>query len=408
MRKKRFGIFAVGAVLALAATACGSSGGGSNAAQPDRSDLELVIGSVWPEGDPESTSVSPVMASINLAVQDIRAAGGNVRLLRGDYGTDPDAAAEAVNRLLDEGVHAILGAGSSQASQSFIQTLYDAQIPQCAASNTSPSFSTQENAAFFFRTVPPDEAVSPIVATLVAADGATHVAIPARDDDWGNALSNLLVESLGELGVSAEIISYDPNATSFDPIFAAVQSTGADAVVFVTFSEGAEIIRGLLEAGLPATAMYGTDGIYDHNLAEVVSPSSPEVLNGFLMVAAGGNPTFNGRITGLTDGNVVWGGQAYDCVVVLMLAALAADSTSGPAIIAEVPGVTKGGQQCFSYRSCSLLVLDGVDIDYVGASGTLELDEVGDPTIGRYFVAELNYGVLTVIASHDVDLAELG
>lgn len=398
---------AVGTALALAATACGGGDGG-HAAHPAGSDFELVIGSVWPEGDPESSSDSPVIASIDLAVQDIRAAGGNVRLLRGDYGTDPDAASEAVDRLLDEGAHVIVGAGSSQASQSFIQTLYDAQIPQCAASNTSPSFSTQENAAFFFRTVPPDEAVSPIVATLVAADGAANLAIPARDDDWGNALSNLLVESLGELGVSAEIISYDASATSFDSVIAAVQGMGADAVVFVTFSEGVEIIRGLIEAGMAPTAMYGTDGIYDHNLAEMVNPSNPEVLNGFVLVAAGGNPTFNSRISGLTDGNVVWGGQAYDCVVVLMLAALAADSTSGSAIIAQVPEVTKGGQKCFHYEECALRAVDGVDIDYVGVSGPLELDEVGDPTFGRYFVAELNYGVLTVIASHDVDLAELG
>ncbi|MCY3633254.1 MAG: ABC transporter substrate-binding protein [bacterium] len=408
MKARWFGMAAVGAALALAATACGSSSDDGNAAQPDRRDLELVIGSVWPEGDPETSSVSPVVASIDLAVQDIQAAGGNVRLLRGDYGTDPDAASEAVNRLLGEGVHVILGAGSSQASQSFIQTLYEAQIPQCAASNTSPSFSTQDNAAFFFRTVPPDEAVSPIVATLVAADGATHVAIPARDDDWGNALSNLLVNSLGELGVSAEIIFYDADTTSFDPVVAAIQSTGADAVVFVTFSEGAEIIRGLVEAGMSANTMYGTDGIYDHNLAHVVNPSNPEVLNGFLLVAAGGDPSFNGRISGLTDGNVVWGGQAYDCVVLSMLAALAANSNSGSAIIEEVPGVTKGGRQCFSYKECALLVVDGVDIDYVGASGPLELDGVGDPTVGRYFVAELNYGVLTVIASHDVDLAEMG
>ncbi|MCY3634545.1 MAG: ABC transporter substrate-binding protein [bacterium] len=398
----------MGAALALAATACGGGGDGTNAAQPAGNELELVIGSVWPEANPEASSDSPVTASIDLAVKDIHAAGGRVRLLRGDYGTDPEAASEAVDRLLGEGAHVILGAGSSQASQSFIQTLYDAQIPQCAASNTSPSFSTQENAAFFFRTVPPDEAVSPIVAALVAADGATNVAIPARDDDWGNALSNLLVQSLGELGVSAETISYDASATSFDSVIAAVQSLGADAVVFVTFSEGVEIIRGLIEAGMPPTAMYGTDGIYDHNLAQMVNPSNPEVLNGFVLVAAGGDPSFNGRISGLTDGNVVWGGQAYDCVVVLMLAALAAGTTSGSAIIEQVPGVTKEGRQCFHYEECARLTLDGVDIDYVGASGPLELDEVGDPTFGRYFVAELNFGVLTVIASHDVDLAELG
>ena len=408
MKQRLLRMMAAGTALALAATACGGSGDGSQTSHSAGSDFELVIGSVWPEGDSGPSSDSPVVVSINLAVQDIQAAGGKVRLLRGDYGTEPNAASDAVDRLLDEGAHAILGAGSSQASQSFIQTLFDAQIPQCAASNTSPSFSTQENAAYFFRTVPPDEAVSPIVATLVAGDGATNVAIPARDDDWGNALSNLLVESLRELGVSAEIIPYDVSATNFDSVIAAVQSMGADAVVFVTFSEGTEIIRGLLEAGMDPAAMYGTDGIYDHYLAETVNPSNPELLNGFVLVAAGGDPVFNLRISGLTDGNVVWGGQAYDCVVVLMLAALAAGTTSGPAIIAQVPEVTRGGRECFHYKECALLTLDGVDIDYVGASGPLELDEVGDPTFGRYFVAELNFGVLTVVASHDVDLAELG
>ena len=347
------------------------------------------------------------MAAINLAVEDIQAAGGNVRLLRGDYGPEPDAASEMVDHLLDEGAHVIVGAGSSEVSQSFIQTLNEVQIPQCSPSSTSPSFSTQENATFFFRTVPPDGAVSPILAAIVAADGATNVAIPARADDWGNALSNLLVESLGELGVGAEIISYETDATSFDSVIAAVQAMGADAVVFVTFSEGAEIIRGLLESGMPATAMYGTDGIYDHNLAEMVNPSGHEMLNGFVLVAAGGDSLFNRRLSPLTDGNVVYGGQAYDCVIVLALAALVAGTTSGPEIIAEVPGVTKGGQKCFLFEECALLVVEGVDIDYVGASGPLELDEVGDPTFGRYFVAELNYGLLTVVATHDVELAEL-
>ena len=44
-----------------------------------------------------------------------------------------------------------------------------------------------------------------------------------------------------------EIFSYDEDAASYDPTVSAIEGMGADAVVLITFSEGAQIIRGLLE-----------------------------------------------------------------------------------------------------------------------------------------------------------------
>ena len=349
-----------------------------------------------------------MVVAVDLAVEDIKAAGGNIRLLRADSQTDPDVAPEAVNRLLGEGAQVIVGASASGVSQSFIQTLYDAQIPQCSPSNTSPSFSTQENAAFYFRTVPPDQAVSLILAQIVAADGATNVAIPARADDWGNNLSRLMADRLADLGVNAEVFAYDDDATSFDPTVAAIEAMGPDAVVLVTFAEGAQIIRSLLEAGVPPTAMYATDGTYDLNLPEMVDPNNPNVLDGMVMTAAGGSSEFSERLVDLTDGNVLYGGQAYDCVMILALAARAAGSNDGPAIIEQVGKVTSVGQQCREYGECAALIDAGVDIDYEGVSGPLALDEVGDPTFGRYVVAQFIDGTLTVIDSQDVDLTTLG
>ena len=375
---------------------------------PGTGDIELVIGQVMPETGSLAFLNSPMIEGVGLAIEDIVEAGGNVRLLTGDTATDPDVAPETVNRLLGEGSHVIVGAAASGVSQSFIQTLYDAQIPQCSPSNTSPSFSTQENAGFYFRTVPPDQAVSPILAGIVAADGATNVAIAARADDWGNALSSLLAKSFTELGVAYQIIAFDEDATSYDATVAAIEDMGADAVVLVTFSEGAQIIRGLLEAGIPPEVMYGTDGIYDRNLADTVDPSNPNVLDGFVALTAGGGDVFSERLIARTGGDVAYGGQAYDCVVVLALAALAAGSNEGPAIIGQVQTITRGGQKCFSYAECAGLIAEGADIDYDGVSGPLELDDVGDPTFGRYIIAEFIDGELTVTGSQDVDLAELG
>ena len=147
-------MLAVCAALVLVAAACGGDDDGDTTSTT--LDPELVIGQVMPETGALAFLNAPMIVSIDLAVQDIQAAGGNVRLLTGDSATDPDVAPETVNRLLGEGAHVIVGAAASGVSQSFIQTLYDAQIPQCSPSNTSPSFSTQQNAGFYFRTVPPD------------------------------------------------------------------------------------------------------------------------------------------------------------------------------------------------------------------------------------------------------------
>ena len=393
------------AALALVATACGND---EEESAPAADDFELVIGRVMPETGALAFLSPPMIVSIELAVQDIQAAGGNVRLLTGDTATDPDVAPEAVNRLLGEGAHVIVGAAASGVSQSFIQTLYDAQIPQCSPSNTSPSFSTQDNAGFYFRTVPPDQAVALILANIVAGDGATNVAILARADDYGNALADLLAKNFTELGVNYQIFSYDEDAASYDPTVAAVEGMGADAVVLLSFAEGAQIIRGLLEAGVPPEAMYGGDGIYDLGLATMVDPTNPNVLDGFVAVAAGGSDEFSARLGALTDDNVIYGGQSYDCVMVLALAALAAGSSDGPAIMEHVQAVTSGGKKCYDYTECADIIANGVDIDYEGISGPLELDEVGDPGFGRYLIAEFIDGDLTVTSSQDADLADLG
>lgn len=415
-------LLAVCTALVLVAAACGGDDDGSTSSttlapdttapaeesEPVSDDFELVIGRVMPETGALAFLNPPMIVSIDLAVEDIQAAGGNVRLLRGDSATDPDVAPETVNRLLGEGAHVIVGAAASGVSQSFIQTLYDAQIPQCSPSNTSPSFSTQDNAGFYFRTVPPDQAVALILANIIAADGATNVAIPARADDWGNALAELLADNFDELGVNYEVFSYDEDAASYDPTVAAIEGMGADAVVLLSFAEGAQIIRGLLEAGVPPEAMYGSDGIYDLGLATMVDPTNPNVLDGFVVVAAGGGDEFSARLSALTDGNVIYGGQSYDCVMVLALAALAAGSTDGPAIMEQVHAVTSDGQKCYNYGECADLIADGTDIDYEGISGPLELDDVGDPGFGRYLIAEFIDGALTVIDSQDADLADLG
>ncbi len=362
---------------------------------------ELTIGIVLPETGSLSYLFPPENAGANLALEDIRAAGGQINVLRGDSGTDPDIAGETVNRLLGEGADVIFGAAASGISQSFIQTLYETQVVQCAASNTSHHFSTQANAEYFFRTVSSTEVDAPIMAGNIARNGGTMVAILARSDDWGQSLAEQLEIWLAKSNIVSEVVFFSQDASNFQDTALVAKEVGADTVAVLAFAEGAQIVRSLLEEGVPPSAIHGGAGMYDLELPSRVSPGRPEALDGFTVYAASGSQQFNQRLSEFVGGNIVFGGQAYDCITVLALAALAAGTTAGPELIAEVSGVTRDGQKCTSFEVCATLLSQGLDIDYDGASGPLELDDVGDTTVGRYAIAEVRDGAIEVVRVED-------
>lgn len=369
----------------------------------------LVIGRILPDTGPLAFLGPPMIEGFNLAIEDINAAGGvlgqDVETIDADEGETPQTAAESANRLVGEGVHAIIGAASSGNNQEFIQLLSDEQIPQCSGSATSPAFTDQENADYFFRTVPPDEAVAPIIADRVISDGAQKVAVVARADDYGQALGQLVVDGLTEAGAEVpEMISYDPEAANFNAEVSTIVGESPDAIVLIAFDEGGQVVAGLLEQGITPDQIYGSDGVFGPTFPGLVEEGNPTVVDGMTVIGAAGGEEFNARIAEATDSNFIYGGQTYDCAIVIALAAEAAGSVEGADIIAAVADVTGGGEKCDSFEACKALLDEGEDIDYDGASGALELDDVGDPGQGRYAIGVFTDGAIEIVDSQDVDV----
>jgi ABC-type branched-subunit amino acid transport system substrate-binding protein len=418
---------AVLGVLALVAVACGDDDGDGDAGGDDEPEEEevveanpatdrLVIGQILPETGSLSFLGPPMIAGVGLAIEDINAAGGvldqDVDVIERDEGDDAARVSEAVNAVLAEGANAIVGAAASGQTQEIIQTLSDEGIPECSPSNTSTDFTTQENADFYFRTVPPDNAVAPVFADKLLADGRTNVAIVARQDDYGQALLEETSSALQARGatVAAEVF-YDPETTTFDSEIEQINAAGADAVVVVSFAEGAPLVQGLIEAGFTPDQLYGGDGVFSPTFGGLVDEENPGVVSGMVLIGASGGQEFNDRLNGVLpddeQGNLIYGGQSYDCVVLMALAAEAAGSVEGQAIIDNVQAVSRDGTECGTYADCLALLDQGQDIDYTGVGGPLNLDDVGDPTFGRYAIAVLGDGTLEVIGQQDVDLAQL-
>ena len=125
------------------------------------------------------------------------------------------------------------------------------------------------------------------------------------------------------------------------------------------------------------------------------------------MIGASGGQEFNDRLSPLTDGNLIYGGQAYDCMMMLSLAYAQAGTTDGEALYAAAVDVSRddgGDTACSTYTECAAAIEAGESINYEGVAGPLDLDDGGDPTFGRYAIAQFQDGAVVTLDSQDIDL----
>lgn len=418
---KRF--IAALAGLALITAACGDDGDDEDVEAEDPGDDEeaaeldydpetdrLVLGRVMAETGPLAFLGPPPIAGIQMAVEDINAAGGvlgeDVELLEADEGPEPTNGRDNVVDLLNQGANVIVGAMASGYSQEFIQILFDNQVPQCSPANTAPDFTTQDNAEYYFRTALPDEEVVDIFVDELVADGHERIAIAARADDYGEAYKGLMDDGLA--AANLDIVyseTFSDDVATYDAEVDAILGSDADAVIFIAFNEGGELIRGLVEQDFDPANIYGSDGVFTPTLTEEVDETNPNVIDGMKLIGMGGTDEFNDRLSEETEGNLIYGAQAYDCGVIAALAAESA-GTVDSTLTEHAIAVTNGEIECNSFEECKGHLDQDHEINYVGAAGGTALSDVGDPTQGTYAVAQFEDGELTPVNSYSVGVEE--
>ncbi|MGH2685107.1 MAG: ABC transporter substrate-binding protein, partial [Actinomycetota bacterium] len=107
-------------------------------------DGKLVIGTLLPETGSLAFLGPPEFAGVDLAVEEINAAGGvlgeDVTVIDGDSGdTTTDIANQTVDRLLQQNVDAIVGAASSGVTLTVIDKIVGAGVIQFSPANTAKS-----------------------------------------------------------------------------------------------------------------------------------------------------------------------------------------------------------------------------------------------------------------------------
>jgi branched-chain amino acid transport system substrate-binding protein len=365
----------------------------------------LTIGGLLPETGNLAFLGPPEIAGVNLAVQEINAAGGvngaDVEYLPGDSGDNGEVANATVDRLLAEDVDAFIGAASSGVSLTVIDKITQAGRIHFSPANTSPTFTDYDDSGLYFRTAPSDVVQGAALADVMLADGAATAAFLVLNDSYGTGLQQYTIEPYtagggtvvyGDLGTT-----YDPQAENFDAEIAAVVDANPDAIVIIGFDETAQILGGLIEAGFGPSdkLVYGTDGNMGNALAQQFDdPSVVAGMKGTLpgVDVEGEIADFRDRLLAVDSALIdySYSAESYDAITVMALAATIAGTDDPVAVAAEINGVTREGEKCTTFADCVALIDAGTDIDYDGVSGPLEFIDAGEPSQASILILEFD------------------
>jgi len=366
---------------------------------PDRGNVDgaLKIGHLAPQSGPFSEVAASVMVPVQMAIDEMNAAGGvngeQVELVTADDAADQTVTATAFDQLVEsEKVDAILGPSSSQATLAILDKVRSAGVLECSGSATTAELSDADSGGYFFRTAPPDKFQGPALAGLVLSDERTEPVVIARNDSYGVGLGRSLVEALEEGGASpGDTVEYDPAATTFDSEVQQALDQSPDAVVVLGFNDdGAKIISTLIAKGAGPADMpiYTTDGLQSPRFGAAVDPANPAVVAGIKGTAPAAAPAgidhpFYGAFMpkGLPP---IFSAYYYDCAILTGLAAQAAGSDDPAEMKEAFADNLTGDVDCNTFADCKAALEDGKSIHYRGASASFDGWAGFEPAQGVY------------------------
>ena len=381
--------WAAAAAVALLAAACtgdGETAAPTTSASPTTTttiqredDGALAIGVYLPVTGVGSELGQPMIAAVEDAIDLINQSGGvldsPVTAVAADEG-----AGTGPGELLAANVDAIVGPASSLTALSQLGPAVDpvTGVVVCSPSATALALDDYPDNAFLFRTAPSDSMLMAAIARQAQRTGARSVAVGYLDDPYGRGLNDAfraeieargipVLKEVGFSGDQPDLSSLADELLSVDP---------GVIIVLGDSDDGGRLLAALDASDATSPLVIVNDAIRGaRQTIQSLSPEFRDRLTGVAALARGGDDAPEG----------FFAAHAVDCVNLIALSVVVAGSDSPRAFRTNMASVSADGSPCDTFETCSLLLEQGLDIDYDGASGSVALaNTTGDPVQARF------------------------
>jgi ABC-type branched-subunit amino acid transport system substrate-binding protein len=324
-----------------------------------------------------------------------------------DTETNPQAGISGADALINAGYPAVTGPASSGVN---MQVTQQSLIPNgtvgCSPSSTAPGVSNLEDDDYVFRTAPSDALQGQVIAQVGAEElGGSTAATMYVNNDYGQALSEAFAETFQNEhnGEVQQQVSFEKEQSSYSSQLESALGDGPDLLVVVGYpASGVQLFRDYYSDFDTGEDIVVTDGLIDNDLPDEVDNDMANVTGTAPKSSGPGRDSFDSLYQDEYDREPgVFNAHAYDATAVCLLANVYGGETSGEVVrdnmrrAANPEGEEFGpGELAEAIEAADA----GDDINYQGASSSVDFDDNGD-------MVAVSYGIYEV---QDREFAEVG
>ncbi|NCB73495.1 MAG: hypothetical protein EOM51_01950 [Clostridia bacterium] len=289
MMKKKLVVLLLSACMLLSLAACGTSGT-SESAEPAASDDaaapagEITIGTISPNTGSLAAYGAAVTTAVELAVEEINAAGGingsQVKVVNADDQFDPTECLNAFNSLVSQGIGLIVGSVTSGCTSAITDAANEEEVCLLTPSATADSITTEDD--YVFRACYADSFQGAIAAAYAKQSGYTEVGVVyCASDTYSKGLYDSFNAACEKYGVTVKAVesSASLDVQDYTNQFASMVKAGVEFVYAPYYYDviGPYIVTQARAAGYKGIIM-GADG-YDGTPDYVVAGADLSVFN---------------------------------------------------------------------------------------------------------------------------------
>ena len=371
MKKKKIASLLLAASLTITLAACAGTEG---SASDDSSEDPIVIGTISPNTGSLAAYGTGVTTGVELAAEEINAAGGilgrQVEIITTDDQGDPTECLNAFNSLVSQGVSLIIGSATSGCTSAITEAANEEEVVLMAPTATADSVTTEDD--YIFRVCYADSFQGAIAAAYAKKAGYTNVGVVyCAGDVYSKGLYDSFTAACEGYGVTVSAVESTASldVQDYSNQFAAMVSAGVELVYAPFYYDvvGPYVVPQARAAGYDGIIM-GADG-YDTTPDYVVEGADLSAFNNVYWT----NHYYAGDTSEVVQSFVTayeakfgstpsaFAATGYDCLYVYKAAIEAANSTDASAV-RDALADTSAVYEC--------------------VTGTFSLDETGTPVKG--------------------------
>lgn len=355
---------------------------------------DIAVGSLTPNTGGGGPFGPNITAAHKRVVDAANASGGilgrQVRLFQENSETNPETAVRAADKLINvNAVSAILGTWSSSVTLGIMPKCQSANVIQmCTSSSADIPVADEKGLVFNF------QPLSPIwgraIGNLVKSRGIEKYALMALNNDFTRSMMDGFIEVVGQDALLIEPFFYNAQQSSYRSEVTQLIAGNPEAVFIPSYvTDFTAVYKELFRQGYEGTVITTSLATGDQ-FKDAIGEAADGIIHGF-PVPAINSPAYKEYLAeaGLEDTGSVqhpFGTAGRDQMTTLLLAMEKSGATDGPTVAKAVWDVTTGeGKKAVYNLADGLAALRaGEEINYSGASGSIEFDAEG-MVLGRDF-----------------------